>query len=83
MGCCGVEASELKRAKMKTKIQFTIITIALLASSGCMMSAKKIKAIASDQASWTVHVTTPWGSAIYVRQAPANVLPMTTTNYLR
>ena len=65
---------------MKTKIQFTMITIALLASSGCMMSANKIKAMASDPASWEVHVTTPWGSAIYERQAPQNVLPLMVTN---
>ena len=56
---------------MKKKIQFALITSALLATSGCMMSAAKIKAIANDPASWEVHVTTPWGSAVYERQAPA------------
>lgn len=68
---------------MKTKIQFTIIAIALLSASGCIMSANKIKAIASDPASWTVHITTPWGNAVYERQAPQNVLPLMVTNQVK
>jgi hypothetical protein len=40
---------------------------ALLLCSGCLTRPAVLKALSQDQASWSIHVQTLWGSADYVR----------------
>jgi hypothetical protein len=44
-----------------------IASLTIVSSAGCSSEAKLVAALAKDPASWTVHVSTPWGTADYTR----------------
>ena len=52
---------------MKKTIALSIIAASVMTFCGCSSTGAIIRALAKDPASWQITVTTPWGSAEYVR----------------
>jgi len=52
---------------MKQTFVLSALAASLMSICGCASSARIVKALAKDPASWQITVTTPWGSAEYVR----------------
>jgi hypothetical protein len=60
----------LRRPKARANVlrgSVAATAAALLLCSGCITRPSVLKELAQDQASWSIHVQTIWGSADYVR----------------
>jgi hypothetical protein len=52
---------------MKQAFVLSAVAGGLISVCGCQSASSIVKALSHDPASWQITVTTPWGSAEYVR----------------
>ena len=52
---------------MKKTFPLSVVAAGLMSICGCSSTGAIVRALAKDPASWQITVTTPWGSAEYVR----------------